>query len=126
MKLTTPRLILRPLKENDAKDVAKGAGNIEVSRWLLRVPHPYSLKDARTWIESNKKKWKQKKREDYNFGIELKEEKKIIGAIGIHEIDKTQGSGEVGYWLGENYHGRGYGTEALKSVVDFAFNKLNL
>lgn len=61
MKLTTERLILRPLKDSDAKDVAKGVGDLDISRWLLVVPHPYSLKDARTWIESNKKKWKQKK-----------------------------------------------------------------
>jgi len=126
MKIKTNRLILRPLKEEDAKSILENINNLEVTKWLLVVPYPYTLKDAKKWVKENKDKWKKKKKESYTFGIELKEEKKIIGGIGIHDFDKFQGKASVGYWLGENYHGKGYGTEALDALLKFAFNNLKL
>ena len=126
MKLKTRRLILRPLKDSDAEDIVRGVGNLEVSKWLLVVPHPYSLEDAKTWIISNKKKWKDKNRDSYSYGIELKKEHRIIGAMSLMHLSKTQGTAEVGYWIEQDYHGKGYGGEALKAVVDFAFNDLKL
>ena len=126
MKLITQRLALRPLKDSDAVDIVRGVGNLDVSKWLLVVPHPYTMEDARTWIEDNKAKWRRKKREDYTFGIELTEEHKIIGAMSIMHLSGTQGTAEIGYWIGPDYHGKGYGTEALRAVVDFSFNRLKL
>ena len=41
-------------------------------------------------------------------------------------LNKTQQTAEVGYWIGTDYHGRGYGTESLNAIVDFAFNRLKL
>jgi len=126
MKLTTKRLILRPLKNSDAKSIAENINDIDVTKWLLVVPYPYKLKDAKDWVKHNKEKWKKRKKEDYTFGIEFKEEKKIIGGIGIHKIDKFQGKADVGYWLGKKYWNKGYGSEALKAILDFAFRKLKL
>lgn len=126
MIIRTKRLVLRPLKQSDAKSVADNINNLNVSRWLYRVPHPYSIKDAIQWIRSNQKKWLAKPIEDYVFGIDLKSEHKIIGGIGIHDVNRNNGSGEIGYWLGENYWGNGYGCEALKAVVDFALKRLKL
>ncbi len=126
MKLETERLILRPLKDSDAKSVQENINNLEISKWLLVVAYPYKLKDAKWWVDNNKKKWKSKKLEDYSFGIELKEEKKIIGGMGLHNVKKDQGTAELGYWIGAKYHRKGYGSEALRAVLDFAFKKLKL
>lgn len=126
MQLKTKRLILRPLKDSDAKSVQENINNIEVSKWLLVVKYPYTLKDAKSWIKHNKEKWKSKKKDDYSFGIELRQERKVIGGMGIHKVKKDQGTAELGYWLGANYHRKGYGSEALKAVLDFAFKKLKL
>ncbi len=126
MILKTERLILRPLKNTDAESIVTNINNLNVSKWLLLVPHPYSLKDARAWINICQKNWRKKPVEDYVFGIDLKSEHKIVGGIGIHHVDRNQGIGEIGYWLGEDYHCKGYGTEALRSVVDFAFHRLKL
>ena len=126
MILKTARLILRPLKDSDAQSVVENANNLNVSRWLLKMPYPYRMKDAREWIRHTKEYSWKRPIEDYVFGIGLKPEHNIIGAIGIHHIDRNQGIGEVGYWLGERYHGKGYGSEFLKAVVDFAFNRIKL
>jgi len=126
MKLITKRLILRPLKDSDAKSIVENIDDLDVSKWLLAVPYPYKLKDAKDWIKKNKENWREKNKDDYSFGIELKEEKKIIGGIGIHKINKFQGKANIGYWIGKKYWRKGYGTEALKAILDFAFKKLKL
>ena len=56
MKLRTKRLILRPLEHSDAKDIVEGASDLRIAKWLLRVPYPYKLKDARAWIKEEYKK----------------------------------------------------------------------
>ena len=122
----TEKLILRPIRETDAKDIFENANNLKVSKWLLVVPYPYKLKDAKKWIKYNKEKWRKNKKDDYTFGIELKDEGKLIGAIGLHKINKEQGTAETGYWLGEKYWKHGYGSEALKAILDFAFKRLKL
>ena len=126
MKIKTKRLILRPWENSDIESGVKNLNDLEVSKWLLVVPYPYTVKDAKEWVKRNKKKWAKKDKTDYTFGIELREEKSIIGGIGLHHFDKRQGTAEVGYWLGRNYHRKGYGSEALEAVIGFAFNKLKL
>jgi len=126
MKLKTKRLILRPINNKDAKSIQRNINNLNVSSWLLVVPHPYNMKDAKWWINENKKKWKAKEKKDYNFGIELREEKAIIGGTGIHHIDKRQGTATVGYWIAQKYWHKGYASEALSALLNFAFNKLKL
>jgi len=50
-----------------------------------------------------------------------------IGTISLHSIDWISRRGEVGYMIGSRKHaGQGIGTEAVKLVTDYAFNRLNL
>jgi len=62
----------------------------------------------------------------YNFHIELKVEKGIIGGIGLSNVDRDQGIADLGYWLGEEYWRQGYATEAAKVLLDYAFDKLKM
>jgi hypothetical protein len=50
MILTTKHLILRQPKIKDAKDIIEGINNLNISKWLLVVPYPYTMKDARWYI----------------------------------------------------------------------------
>lgn len=126
MELKTPRLVLRELKVSDAGSISEYAGNLNVSRHLLVVPHPYSLTDAKEFIRSTMKSAKQKERKSYTLGITLKGTDKLIGAISLSDVDAFQGKGTLGYCLSEPYWRKGYMTEALTAVIDFAFKKLKL
>lgn len=126
MKLETERLILREPKSSDWKDIVEGVGEYDIAKMLLVVPHPYTKKDADDFIKIKIKKWKEKNADDYLFFIELKSEKKIIGAIGIHKIDKFSRTGTTGSWINKKYWRLGYMTESKIVVNDFAFNKLKL
>ena len=50
MKLQTKRLILRQVNSRDIQDLIQNLNNIKVSKWLLVVPYPYTLKDAKWWV----------------------------------------------------------------------------
>ena len=126
MKLETKRLILRDIEMKDAKDLIRNINNLKVSRYLLVVPYPYRMKDAKWWINHCKDEAKEKPRKNYNFHIELKEKKGIIGSVGIGKVDRYQGTTTLGYWLGEDYWRNRYMYEAASKVLDFAFNKLKL
>jgi ribosomal-protein-alanine N-acetyltransferase len=126
MILETKRLILRKPKISDWKDIFEGIGQYDVSKMLLKVPYPYTKKDAIEYLKKQEKIWKSKDMKDYTFVIELKSEKKVIGAIGIHWIDFFSGIGTTGSWINKKYWKNGYMTEAKIVVNDFAFNELRL
>jgi len=122
MKIKTERLILRDFEKKDMNDLIENINNLNISKWLLVVPYPYTKKDAEGWINHCAKKKKQRK--DYNFGIEF--EGRMIGCVGLSNVDEFQGTATIGYWLGEKYWRQGIMKEALQKVLDFAFNQLKL
>ncbi len=127
MRLETKRLILREWDQKDINDLIEGLNNLEVSRWLAFVPYPYTLNDAEKWIKfciDNIKKGSAGS--SYDFAIELKSEKKVIGGVSLDKINKFQGTAGGGIWINAKYHGQGYGTEAFGRRIDFAFNELKL
>jgi [ribosomal protein S5]-alanine N-acetyltransferase len=126
MKLTTKRLVLREVTPKDAKDLIGTINNINISKWLLVVPYPYTMKDARWWINHCKEASKEKPRKRYNFFIELKGNSSIIGAVGLTNVDRFQGTATIGYWLSQDFWRQGIMREAVIAVLDYAFGKLKL
>lgn len=125
-RIETERLILRQPSESDVKDIIRNLSDLKVTKWLLVVPYPYTKKDALWYINHHKEKLKKKPRTDYGYWIELKETHEVIGGIGLGKIDFSAGVGTVGYWLGTKFHRKGYGSEALKALLDLGFKKLKL
>ena len=126
MKLITKRLILRLPAFKDAADIAENINNFVVSRYMAHVPFPYALDDARKFIRLCRKNATQNPPERYEFCIELRSEKKVIGGAGLMKIDHYTGKAEVGYWLGQHYWRQGLGYEAVDALIKFAFTKLKL
>jgi len=126
VKLTTKRLILRPIKESDWPDIVEGVGDLRIARWTMAVPHPYEKKDFLTWIRHDIAQRKKRKKDNYCLAIELKSEKKVIGVTGIFNIKEFHGSATTGSWINRKYWRQGYIFEAKIAVLDFAFNTLRL
>lgn len=125
VKLETERLILRKPRMSDWKDLVEGMNNLNVSKNLLKIKFPYSKKDAEGWIKNCQKVWNKKINKKYPFFIELKSEKKVIGAINL-SFDSHNLIGGTGSWINEKYWKKGYITEAKIAVNEFAFNELKL
>jgi hypothetical protein len=72
MKLKTKRLILRDLEKVDENDLVKAVNNLNVTRYFLVVPYPYSRKDGEWFVNHCKEKAKEKPRENYEWGLNLR------------------------------------------------------
>jgi RimJ/RimL family protein N-acetyltransferase len=122
--LETERLLLRPLTLDDAATVARLAGSREIADTTVSVPHPYSEEQARAWIAAVTGKSGAGKA--VVFGVVTREDARLIGAVGLREIDVEHSQAEMGFWVGVQSWGRGYATEAARRVVRYAFEELKL
>ena len=119
--LETPDLLLRQLLQSDAQDVFSYSSNPHVSKYVFWEPHRTVL-DSRSMIRYMQQRMRQG--EPSSWGIFCKQAQKIIGTIGFVEISHEHQSAEVGYSLAEEYWNRGYATQALAAVLNFAFLQL--
>ena len=120
--LETERLLLREFLIADAPVVQRLAGDERISRTTF-VPHPYEDGMAAEWIRSQARDYRAGKA--INFAIVAMEEGTLVGSIGLR-LSPTHRRGELGYWIGVPYWGRGYCTEAGRAVVRWAFEALDL
>ena len=120
-RLQTERLILRAFTLKDAPDVQRLAGEWEVARTLLSIPHPYEDGMAAEWISEHGSVFQRG--EGVNFAIVLRERGELCGSCSML-INSRDANAELGYWIGVPYWGRGYATEAAREVVRYAFEEL--
>lgn len=113
--LETKRLAMRAPTLADAKSVAALADDRRIAENTARIPHPYRVADAESFIAGANKAC-----DEAVFLITLRDGT-IIGACGIVKEEPTP---ELGYWLGVDYWGKGYATEAMHAVIDYAFTEL--
>jgi len=121
MQLTGERCIVRPWRLSDAKPIARHANNANVARQLRdRFPHPYTIGDARTFIESV-----MNSHPVTTFAIDVADEP--VGGIGFSPgTDVERYSAEIGYWIGETFWGRGIAADAVRLVSEYAFRDIGL
>ena len=115
--LRTARLTLRPYERDDTDALARALGDIEVARWLARVPHPYTRDDAVGFVEASLRAGPASPGFAILFGGRL------VGGIGLRRSDDTT---ELGYWLARDHWGRGLMTEAAAAVVAHGFGAMGL
>jgi RimJ/RimL family protein N-acetyltransferase len=123
MELRTKRLLLRQYRLSDAEDLQRLAGEFDVAKGTLCMPHPYEDGMAEAFIEAQEKAIAEG--EVFNLGIFLREPEALIGGIGL-EVKKKHNTAELGYWIGKPYWGKGYCTEAVGAMVEFGFTTLCL
>jgi ribosomal-protein-alanine N-acetyltransferase len=122
-QLTTPRLLLRAFAEADVPSLVALAGDYEVARHTLNIPHPYTEDDARRWLYLTQQARAQNTA--FPFALVLRATGEFIGGIGLI-VEPRFDRAEVGYWLGRPHWGRGLATEALSAVLRFGFEELRI
>ena len=124
--LETPRLYIRPWRSNDIDDFYEYAsvdGVGQMAGWKPHENKEESRQILNLFIEEKK-----------TFALELKENGKVIGSIGIEEYNENKFSGdfikkkgrELGYVLSKAYWGRGLIPEAVQEVIRYCFEELSL
>jgi len=122
--LETERLNIRIFNENDIYDIYEYCSDDMVTRYLSFESYK-SIDDAKKRIEYILKTHEELKRPVY-WAIELKENNKVIGGIDYFDYDEQANKAEIGFLLNSNYWNKGIMTEALKEVLSFGFENMEL
>jgi [ribosomal protein S5]-alanine N-acetyltransferase len=118
--LRTSRLILRPYSDDDIPELISLIGAREVAATTLRIPHPYTLADAKDQVRRS-----QGSEDAVRLGVWIESSSVFIGGVGLRlELDHNRA--ELGYWIGVPYWGNGYATEASQALLEYGFGELNL
>ncbi len=117
--LASARLRLRPYTEADIAELLPIIGTREVAATTLRIAHPYTEQDARGFLALTKD------RDKLWLAITLRDTGRQIGGVGMR-LDVQHRHGELGYWLGVPYWGKGYATEAGREMLRYGFEELQL
>jgi [ribosomal protein S5]-alanine N-acetyltransferase len=122
--LRTARLVLGAFEPDDAAELQRLAGDREIADTTLTIPHPYELDHALAWIGNQRKE--SARGRAANFAIRLSTGSPIIGSCGLRDIDAEHLQAELGFWIGREWWGHGYASEAAAAVIRFGFETLGL
>ncbi|MGM0851934.1 MAG: GNAT family N-acetyltransferase [Bacillota bacterium] len=119
--LTGKRIYLSGFQEEDVTAIREWSQNEEVQRLLDALPHkPKAQEDIKKWMGDPGDN-------AYRFAIRLKDDGRIIGFVELDGILWTHRVGWVSISIGdEQSWGNGYGKEAMKCLLAYAFHELNL
>lgn len=122
--LETPHLILRDIRMEDIQEYYERLfGDGDVCRYLLFDPHQ-DIGESYESIQNILEQYEAGK--FYRWGITEKGDDSLIGIIGLVRIEEETSQCSFAYLLGCDYWNRGYGTEAVKEVIRFAFEELEI
>lgn len=119
--LNTERLFLRKLRLEDAKDMFEYTSSAVTCRYLTWGPHK-ERDEAQAFIYKAFKKYEAA--QEILWGIEEKQDQKLIGVVRIYELERQ--TAKVSYILNERYTGKGYMTEAIGAVIQCCFDCLEV
>jgi RimJ/RimL family protein N-acetyltransferase len=112
--LETERLMLRRPTLADVKAIAHLANDRRIAENTRRLPHPYSQDHAIEFVRNAAS-------DNRGTAFLIESNFAPIGVVGVdwREPDAP----ELGYWLGVEHWGQGFGTEAARAVIDFTFEE---
>lgn len=113
-EIRTPRLTLRPPRNDDAASIAGLMNDFDVVRMLSSAPWPYSAESATEFLERTSQLAPER---EQVFVAELDR----VGAIGVFGLTrKDDPLTELGYWIGRPFWGCGFATEAASALMTWA------
>lgn len=118
------KVCLRAYREGDIPTATKFVNDKELKKLLVTtIPFPMTLWEEEEWIKSQK----SNSQGTYNFAIEDVKTNKYIGGCGIQGVNWLARVATIGIMIGDkDYWGKGYGTDAMKVLINFIFNDMNI
>ena len=119
----TDRLVLRPVEDTDGPAIRALASDPDVALKTARIPHPYPTGAEQEFIDRSKRLLASG--QVLGCAIERIDEAGMIGSIGL-VINGVRSEGELGFWVGKPFWGRGYATEAVDAMLRLGFDAIGL
>ena len=114
---------IRKWKLTDAKDIAVALSNKKIQDNLRDgLPYPYSEQDGIDFISSM-----LSANEDETFAFAITLDDKAIGSIGVFRQQNIhRQTAEMGYYIAEEYWGKGIMTDAVKQICEYVFENSDI
>ena len=120
-KIEGERIYLSPMCIDDAEKYVKWMNDFKVTDRINASQNVVTLENEKDWIEKNSGIV------NYQFAIVKQENDELIGNCSLFDLNFINQIGTVGIFIGdEENRNKGYGTEALKLLISYGFNHLNL
>ena len=119
-KLIGERIYLSPRNNEEIEKFTEWLNDFEVTDYTGRSAYITTLEGEKKYFEENIDK-------NYNFFIVTLDNDKLIGTVGLENYDAINRTATLGIFIGDKeYRSQGYGAEAIKLILDYGFNYLNL
>lgn len=124
------RIILRKHKDSVRQEMFDliQKNRQRLAEFLPWVPFNKSVTDTQVYLDLCHENWLQGS--EFNFGIFERENDLYMGNISIHQIKWGNHCCELGYWLGKDYEGKGYVSEAIKilekEILKIGFHRIEI
>jgi RimJ/RimL family protein N-acetyltransferase len=117
-------VLLRPWTDRDVPAIAAACNEEQMAQWLDQIPHPYTEKDAREYVASTRRGWREGTAS--SFAIVDVASDRPVGSVGVHWLDREQRVAEVGYWVARKARGRGVASRAVRLVARWAIESCGI
>jgi ribosomal-protein-alanine N-acetyltransferase len=124
-KLLTNNLVLRQFSANDSEKIFHMSQEESLRKWIPNQVYKdlEETREAVHFLCQQYLKVPAPQITPYVLGIDLKLTGELIGHVGLSPMDSFV---EIGYAIEEKYQGKGYATEAIYAITDWAINKLKI
>ncbi len=114
---------IKKWKLSDAKDLAIALSNRKIQDNLRDgLPYPYTEQDGKNYISEM-----LSANEDETFAFAITADNKVIGSIGVFRQENIhRRTAELGYYISEEYWGKGIMTEAVKQICEYVFSNSDI
>ena len=121
MLLELGDLKVRSWRKDDLQALLRHANNAKIAANLRdQFPHPYTRRDGIDFLD-----FARSQEPECAFAIEFGDE--AVGGVGfLVGRDIARMSAEMGYWLSEDFWGRGIATRAVTAMSEWAFDHYKL
>ncbi|GGE54161.1 GNAT family N-acetyltransferase [Priestia taiwanensis] len=116
------KVILTTLEKEDAKEISTWHNNAQFGRLLSSLPAtPQSVTQIEKWLEEE-----MDDSTNYLFGIRTRSEHQLVGYVELERVELSNGNAWLAIALSPEHWKKGYGMEAMKKVLTYAFGELCL
>ena len=90
--------------------------------WLSFVDRMQTIEFAENFVKGTI----QRNKDGNEFAFVITKNRMVIGRIGVYKIDSQNKIGEIGYWIIDDFQGKGIVTKSCKAIINFCFTELQL
>jgi len=119
-------IFIRPLSESDIDELVEAVlSSVDsLQEWTSWCHSAYGPEDARLWLAHCSRQWSSGR--DREFAVVEAQSRKLIGSVGINQINTVHNFGNLAYWIATAHCNRGAASRAASLALAFAFQNMGL